>query len=70
MSKFRAQDYVYLLTGKYQGFEGIVVCYTEPHPQSSHKRLQIKVQTGLGWKTLLVNEDNMEPYEWAGENLS
>ena len=56
---FSMNNRVSILTGKYKGKIGYTVCYTKPHPLSSTRRLQVKVQTGLGWKTLLINEDNL-----------
>lgn len=49
-----------LLTGKYKGRYAVFICWTEKHPLSSKRRAQLQVQTGLGWKTLLVNEGNFK----------
>lgn len=49
---------VKLNTGKYKGRFGWFICWTDKHPLSSSKRAQIQVQTGMGWVTLLVNENN------------
>lgn len=51
-------DTVKILSGKYKGKEGVFVCWTDKHPLSSQRRAQIKHQTGFGWITLLINEDN------------
>lgn len=51
---------VTLLTGKYKGKPAYFDCWTKPHPLSDKKRACISVQTGLGWKTVLVNEDNFK----------
>ena len=56
---FSMNNEVTILTGKYKGKKGHTVCYTKPHQLSSEKRLQVKVQTGSGWKTLLINENNL-----------
>lgn len=47
-------------TGKYKGYVGLFICWTEPHKLSSEKRAQIRLQTGLGWVTLLINESNFK----------
>ncbi|QHZ59854.1 hypothetical protein HWD03_gp123 [Alteromonas phage vB_AmeM_PT11-V22] len=57
---FNVSKRVTLLTGKYKGLSCIPVCYVVSHPLSSDKRVQVKVQTGLGWKTLLVNFKNLK----------
>lgn len=49
---------VKLLTGKYRDRRAVFICWTKKHPLSSKRRAQVQVQTGLGWKTLLVNEGN------------
>lgn len=54
------EDNVTPITGKYKGKVGYVVCYTKKHQLSSELRLQVRVQTGLGWVTLLLNENNIE----------
>lgn len=53
-------DKVDLLVGKYKGKPSYFICWTEKHKLSSKRRAQIRVQTGLGWKTLLVNEGNFK----------
>lgn len=60
MNKFKMKDKVTPLTGKYKDKVGYVVCYTKKHQLSSEMRLQVKVQTGLGWITLLLNENNIK----------
>lgn len=52
-------QHVILQTDKYKGYKGEVICYTEPHKLSSEDRLQVNVQTGYGWKVLLINECNL-----------
>ena len=49
---------VTLQTGKYKGKTAHFVCWTTPHHLSSQRRAQLKVQTGMGWITLTVNESN------------
>lgn len=52
---------VKLLTGKYKGKEGILGYKVEPHHLSSCKeRWEVYHQTGLGWRTLLMNSNNLE----------
>lgn len=53
-------DNVKLLTGKYKGKTGRWSYWTEKHPLSSERRAQVRIQTGYGFKTLLVNESNFE----------
>jgi hypothetical protein len=61
-SKLARDSKVKLLTGKYKGKEGWLGCIVEPHHLSSCKiRWEVYHQTGLGWRTLLVNEDNLQP---------
>ena len=57
---FKNTTTVRLLTGKYKGFEAIPICYVDSHPLSSDIRVQVRVQTGVGWRTLLVNYNNLE----------
>lgn len=54
---------VKLLTGKYTGKIGYFICWTTSHHLSDKKRAQIRVQTGLGWKTVLVNSGNFKEVE-------
>lgn len=56
---FSPNTKVKILTGRYTGYTGYVVCYTDRHKLSSYDRLQVSVQTGMGWKTLLMNENNI-----------
>lgn len=61
--KFKRGSEVKLLSGKYKGLVGSIECYVDRHYLSDKNRLQVKVQTGNGFKTLLVNEDNLEIVE-------
>lgn len=54
----RSGTKVTLLTGKHKGKKGYFVCWTTSHPLSSDKRAQIRLQTGEGWFTILVNKYN------------
>lgn len=57
----KPKDKVKLLTGKYKGKEDYLGCKVNPHHLSSCKtRWEVYHQTGRGWKTLLMNEDNLE----------
>ena len=53
---------VKILSGKYKGNYGIFICWTEPHKFSNKRAAQVKYQTGLGWRTLVLNENNIEEY--------
>lgn len=57
---FNENKNVTLLTGKYKGLSCTPVCYVDPHTLSSDRRVQVRVQTGLGWRTLLVNFKNLK----------
>jgi hypothetical protein len=59
-SKLTRDSKVKLLTGKYKGKEGWVGCIVASHHLSSWDRWEVYHQTGLGWKTLLINENNLE----------
>lgn len=59
MTKFEVSQEVLILTGKYNSYYGYVCCYVEPHKLSSKPRVQVRVQTGDGWRTLLINEENL-----------
>ncbi len=56
---------VHLNIGKYKGRFSTFLCWTARHHLSSERRAQIRVQTGLGFKTVLVNESNFE-FKGAG----
>lgn len=56
--KINKEAKVKVNTGKYKGKDGYFICWTGKHPLSSQRRAQIQVQTGLGWITLLINENN------------
>lgn len=58
---------VKLNTGKYKGQFSIFECWTDSHHLSSERRAQIRVQTGRGFKTILVNESNFEFKEQGNE---
>lgn len=49
-----------LLTGKYKGKVGYFMHYTKPFYLNNHTLIAVRVQTGMGWKTLLFNPDNLE----------
>lgn len=53
-------DKVRLMSGKYAGRVGYFCGWTDSHPLSSERRAKIRVQTGHGFRTLLVNESNFK----------
>jgi len=59
MNKFNIGQEVFIHTGKYTGYYGNVCCYVNPHHLSNKGRVQVRTQSGLGWVTLLINEDNL-----------
>lgn len=54
-------DKVKILRGKYKGFDGYMLCYTEPHHLSGGKRrAQIRVFGFGNHRTLLMHDDGYE----------
>ncbi len=56
MTKYKEGDKVVILRGKYAGEIGVFYCFINKHHLSDERRLQVSVQSGMGWKTLLLNE--------------
>ncbi|AUR92305.1 hypothetical protein NVP1170O_192 [Vibrio phage 1.170.O._10N.261.52.C3] len=54
------QREIIVLTGKYKGYEGYLLHKSEPHPLSSKDRYAVRLQSGLGWVTILLNEGNFK----------
>jgi hypothetical protein len=58
--KFLTGDKVVILRGKYAGKTGVFYCFVNKHHLSDKQRLQVSVQSGMGWKTLLLNETGVK----------
>lgn len=56
MLQIKRLENVNLLTGKYKGRQAVFCCYTE---RNDDTLAQVSVQTGLGWKTILVHPKNI-----------
>ena len=61
---------VSLAVGKYRNRPAYFVCWTTSHHlATATRRAQIRVQIGLGWKTVLVNEGNFNFNDRIKENV-
>ena len=54
--KLQRGNKIEILAGKYVGF----VCFTDKYPLSDEATVQVRVQTGTGWKTLRMHLSNIK----------
>ena len=56
----RFNNDVLILSGKYKGKRGYVMYLSTPASRSVKNRYAVRLQSGRGWVTILINEDNLE----------
>lgn len=60
MDNLNKRSIVRILSGKYKGYVGAFLHYTENHHLSSKRRCAIRINTGYSPRTLLINQKNLE----------
>ena len=58
--KLQRGNKIEILAGKYVGKGGGFVCFTDKYPLSDEATVQVRVQTGTGWKTLRMHLSNIK----------